>query len=156
MSKPVKYIRYYFPNGLRWTLSVVLFPLSNYLLSIFWVGLAITCWVVAFALWSFKYVTSIDASKKEIKDVFYRMGIPFGSTYPFRELNSLVVTRENKKYKAATRSRDYWVNYIEYSLHLKYDSDKELMLFTINDPDTFKKQVERFAEELRLSVVQTN
>lgn len=152
MSKPITYVRYYFPNGLRWTMSVILLPFALYLLTSTWYLSAFFCLIIVFILWSFKYVTSIDPKNKLIQDKFYRMAIPFGKTFRYLEMQNLLVTREKKSYKAATRSRDYWVNYMEYSLHLKYDNNQQLTLFTINDPNIFKSQVEKFAKKLNLRV----
>ena len=152
MTGQVTYTRYYFPNGLRWTLAVLLMPLSAYLIIIGWHITAAFCIVIVFALWTFKYVTTIDPKRRIIKDQFFRMAIPFGKTLHYNRLHGLTVTRETKQYKAATRSRDYWVTYKEYSLHLKYDEGNSLLLFTINDPDVFDGHVKRFSQELDLRV----
>ena len=148
----VNYARYYFPSGLRWTLLVLLLPLALYLFVISWYITGCFCLMVVFITWTSKYVMSVDQDKKLIKDVFYRMSIPFGQTY--KELKKLLVTSEKKSYKAASRSRDYWVNYTEYSLHLKYD-DKQVTLLTMHDPDPFKVQVKKFAKDLKLSIETT-
>lgn len=152
MTSNVRYVRYYFPNGLRWTFSIMLLPLAIYLMIINWFIAAFFCVLIVFSLWTFKYVTSIDLSGKIIRDIHYRFAVPIGKTYRFSDMENLFVTREQKSYKAASRSRDYWVNYTEYSLSLKYDQNKQLTLFTFNDPDTFKEQVQKFAKKLNLRV----
>lgn len=103
-------------------------------------------------MWSFKYVTSIDPHKKIIRDHYYRFWIPIGEHYPYNELNKLIVSKEQKGYKAASRSRDYWVKYTEYTLHLKYDDSKQLSLFTFNEHEPFKVEVEKFAKKLGLVI----
>lgn len=152
MSKNITYVRYYFPNGLRWSLTVLLLPLAIYLFVIGWLITALICLFLVFMQWSFKYVMSINTQQKRIRDEFYRLNIPSGKTYNYSHLNSLLVTAENKGYKAASRSRDYWVSYMEYALHLKYDGNKQLTLVTINDPDVFKAQTDKFAQQLNLPV----
>lgn len=117
-----------------------------------WYIMATLGLIFVFSLWTTKYVTSIDPDKGLINDTFFLAGIPFGKTYKFNKLTSLNVTRENRSYKAASRSRDYWVKYTEFSLNLSYDDDKLLTLFTINDPDQFKTQVDKFSKELNLKV----
>lgn len=152
MDTSVKFTRYYFPNGLRWTLLILLLPLALFLLFVSWFITAIICLIILVILWSFRYVISIDHQNKLIKDNYYRFWIPFGEQYPYNELNKLVVTKEQQSYKATTRSRDYWVNYNEYTLHLKYDNDKQLQLFTMNEHEPFKMQVGKFAKKLSLGI----
>lgn len=152
MKSPVNYTRYYFPNGLRWTLLILLLPLAIFLLFISWFITALICIVIVTILWSFKFVTSIDLKSKTIRDNYYRFWIPFGEHYTYDVLNNLFVTKEQKGYKAATRSRDYWVNYNEYTLYLRYDDNKQLPLFTMNEHEPFKNQVEKFSKNLGLNV----
>ena len=111
MKSPVNYTRYYFPNGLRWTLLILLLPLAIFLIFISW-------FIAAF---------------------FY----------------IVIVTKEQKGYKATTRSRDYWVNYNEYTLYLRYDDNKQLPLFTMNEHEPFKIQVEKLSKNLGLNVENT-
>lgn len=151
MSNTVKYTRYYFPSVLRWIASIILLLLAGYLAIIGWFIAFPICLLCILILWTFKYVVFIDQKKKHISEEFHRMAIPFGETRIYNKLNKLVVTREKKSYKAASRSRDYWVNYVEYSLHINYDN-KQLLLFTMNDHDAFEAMVKKFAEQLSLRV----
>ncbi|MCR9249358.1 MAG: hypothetical protein NXI20_03010 [bacterium] len=152
MNKKVIYQRYYFPNGLRWTLLVLLVPMATYFIFLSWYVASFICLMLVLTLWTTKYITSIDTINKIINDKFLIVGIPTGKTLQFHRLECLQVSRENKKYKAASRSREYWVNYTEFTLSLKYDESKLLTLFTMNDSDQFKYQVEKFAKELSLDV----
>lgn len=120
MDSSATYVRYYFPDGLRWTITILLLPLVVYLLYVNWYITSIISIVIVMMMWSFKYVTSIDPHKKIIRDHYYRFWIPIGEHYPYNELNKLIVSKEQKGYKAASRSRDYWVKYTEYTLYLKY------------------------------------
>jgi len=131
---------------------VLLVPLAIYLLLSGWFITSLLCLIISASLWTFKYVTTVDYEQAQIFDRFYRFGIPFGTSYPFTQLNTLLVTKENKKYKAASRSRDYWVQYIEYTLTLVYNHEQQLTLFTMNDYDLFKEQTEKFAKRLNLTL----
>lgn len=89
---------------------------------------------------------------KRITDEFFLFSIPITKAYDYHTLNHLVVTKENKSYKAVSRSRDYMVHCAQYTLHLKYDDYKLITLLTINDPDSFMRLLEKFAQDLHLSV----
>ncbi len=148
----VTYVRYYFPNVLRWVLSILLFLLAIYLVIIGWYVTSAVCILFFAVLLTFKYVITVDQEKKMISDRFHRLGMSNGTHNHFTILNTLLVTKEKKSYKAATRSRDYWVNYVEYTLSLNYDDNKTFTLLTLNDHEDFKSQVEKFRKELNLKV----
>ena len=74
----VRYTRYYFPNGLRWAMLVLLLPSILYFLIVGWYIVASTSFITLGFLWTTKYETYIDLKKKVIKDSFYRFMIPTG------------------------------------------------------------------------------
>jgi len=154
MQSNVTYTRYYFSKEFRLTFVILFVPLVVYLIFIAWFMTAIFCILLVLTMWTFKNVLHIDLSRKKIKEQFYRFGVPSGDVHSFEKLNYLLVTSERKKYKAASRSRDYWVNYTEFSLQLNYDQNKRLVLLIMNDPDEFKTQVKKFAKSLQLRVKQ--
>lgn len=149
----IRFEDYYFSDGLRWTILILLTPLTIYLLfwiKAYWFVLIIISVIVFF--FSTKYVTEFDTKNKVIKDLFYVFFIKSGKLLKYRTLLCIKIDKERRTFKDNSRSRDRTFDYFIYTGTLLYDNNSSLELTRKNEFKWFGSEMKRLAEELQIPI----
>ena len=142
-------IDHYFPRGLAWTVLVLTFGLSVYLIG--WLqhfGWPIFFVFLNLIMFTPTYITSVDTHSKVILDEFRIFWIPIRSTEKsFQQLHCIQLEKERETHRAMSRSRDRIADFFQYVGILKFDRDN-LEIARDTDYHSFKEKMDKMSNQL--------